>query len=579
MPFDGAFTRAIVKEISNLKGARVDKIHQPTKDDLIINLKKDKINYKLLLSSNPSYPRIQITNINKENPQTAPNFVMVLRKYLQNSRLEDIKQINFDRIVEIKFEGKDELGYSSYYYIIIEIMGKHSNIILLDEKYKIIDAIKHLGSDMNRYRLVLPGVDYVFPPNQGRINPLEIDAQTFENLIVKNPSKKLINFFSETFLGLSKQLSAEICKSFEDKNIKDLSDNDKLIIKNNFFYFLAKIKSNDFLYILYSQDNRLIDYYIFDLENYKNYQKEILNSPSELLDKFYNQKDIQDTLKHKYSDLIKLIKTLLEKNIKKIEAYNNKISECQGYENFKIYADILMANQYSIKSNQKEISLPNFYDKDLTLINIPLNENLNAVENAQEYYKKYAKYKATTEILEKQLKEALQEKEYLEGILYSIENANDIDTLEEIKHELMSSGYLKQRKNTKKQIKSAPHHYISSDGFDIYVGKNNIQNDYLTLKFANKDDIWLHTKNIPGSHVIIKSRSGFVSEQALLEAAYLAAYYSKGKNSTNVPVDWTSIKNVKKPSGAKPGMVIYYTNRTIYVTPDELKIKNLKKIE
>ncbi|WDU84089.1 Rqc2 family fibronectin-binding protein [Caloramator sp. Dgby_cultured_2] len=185
MPFDGAFTRAIVKEISNLKGARVDKIHQPTKDDLLINLKKDKINYKLLLSSNPSYPRIQITNINKENPQTAPNFVMVLRKYLQNSRLEDIKQINFDRIVEIKFEGKDELGYSSYYYIIIEIMGKHSNIILLDEKYKIIDAIKHLGSDMNRYRLVLPGVDYVFPPNQGRINPLEIDAQTFENLIVK----------------------------------------------------------------------------------------------------------------------------------------------------------------------------------------------------------------------------------------------------------------------------------------------------------------------------------------------------------------------------------------------------------
>ncbi|MCX7904356.1 MAG: NFACT family protein [Caloramator sp.] len=579
MPYDGAFTRAIVKEISSLKGAKVEKIHQPTKDDLIINLKKDKINYKLLLSANPSYPRIQITNINKENPTVAPNFVMVLRKYLQNSRLEDIKQINFDRIVEIKFEGKDELGYSSNYYIIIEIMGKHSNIVLLNEKYKIIDAIKHLGSDINRYRLVLPGVDYVFPPNQGRINPLEIDAQIFEDLLEKNSSKKLINFFSETFLGLSKQLIFELCKNYIDKKIEELSNDDKFIIKNKFFYFIAKIKSIDFQYILYTQNDKLIDYYIFDLEDYQNYQKEILNSPSELLDKFYSHKDVQDTLKQKYSDLIKLIKASLEKNIKKIEAYNNKISECQGYENFKIYADILMANQYSIKPNQKEVSLPNFYDEDLTPINIPLNENLNAVENAQAYYKKYAKYKATTELLEKQLKEAYQEQEYLEGTLYNIENANDIETLEEIKQELITSGYLKQKKNKKKQIKSTPYHYISSDGFDIYVGKNNIQNDYLTLKFANKEDVWLHTKNIPGSHVIIKSKSGFVSDQTLLEAAYLAAYYSKAKDSTNVPVDWTLVKNVKKPSGAKPGMVIYYTNRTIYVTPDESKIKNLKKIE
>ncbi|SEF68206.1 Predicted component of the ribosome quality control (RQC) complex, YloA/Tae2 family, contains fibronectin-binding (FbpA) and DUF814 domains [Caloramator fervidus] len=580
MPMDGVFIKAIVQNLSDIVGSKLDKIYQPSKDDIIIHLRKNKSNYKLLLSCNPSSPRIQITNINRNNPDVAPNFVMVLRKHILNSKIIEINQLNFDRIVEIKLESKDELGYLNYYHLIIEIMGKHSNIILLNDKYIIVDAIKHLNSDINRYRIVLPGANYILPPTNNRINPLNITNETFNELLSKNTNKKVSSFFLENFLGLSKIFINQICGKYENLNINELNENDILTIRNKFFYYLSKIKSNDFDFFLYrDNNNKLIDYYVFDIDDYKNYKKEKFSSPFQLLDIYYSEKDFQDLIKQKYNDLIKIVKGFIEKNNKKIEQYINKINECKNYELYKIYADILMANQYNIKPNLEKIILPNFYDPDYTPIEIPLDVNLNIIENAQKYYKKYSKEKNTVETLTKQLEEAKLEKEYLEGILFSAEKATDFETLEEIKKELISMGYLKQKKESKKEIKSKPHHYISSDGYDIYVGKNNIQNDYLTLKFAKEDDIWLHTKNIPGSHVIIKSKNGKVSDTALIEAAHLAAYYSKARESTNVPVDYTERKNVKKPSGSKPGMVIYYTNKTIFVTPNEEKIKTIQKID
>ncbi|WP_057977947.1 Rqc2 family fibronectin-binding protein, partial [Caloramator mitchellensis] len=580
MPFDGIFTCAIVNQLTNLIGAKIDKIHQPNKDDILINIKKEKNSFKLLLSSNPSSPRIQITNISRENPDVAPNFVMVLRKHILNSRIVQIKQLNFDRLVEIKLESKNELGYSSFYHLIIEIMGKHSNIILLNDKNVIVDAIKHLSSDMNRYRLVLAGLEYVSPPVKNKVNPLEISVEEFDNMLKENKDKKIINLFSENFLGLSKLFIKQVSLELEELSSGELDEKQQMILKNRFFYYISKIKSNDFKYILYYENNKPFDFYIFDIDAYKENKIEYLTNPSELLDKYYSNKDFSDAVKQKYSDLVKIVKNLLERTNKRIELAYNKIDECRDYEKYKIYADILMANQINILPNLKTVELQNFYDKNLSIIQIPLEENLNAVENAQRYYKKYTKEKGTLEIVTKQLEELINEKNYLEGILYNIEGATDFETLEEIKIELISSGYLKnkKKKTKEKESKSSPHHFVSTDGYDIYVGKNNFQNDYLTLKFAKEDDIWMHTKNIPGSHVIIKSKAGFVSDTALLEGALLAAHFSKAKGSTNVPVDYTNRKNVKKPSGAKPGMVIYLTNKTIYVTPDEDKINKIKVI-
>lgn len=318
----------------------------------------------------------------------------------------------------------------------------------------------------------------------------------------------------------------------------------------------------------------MIDYYIFELREYNNLKIEYYDSPSKVLDTFYGNKDLKDSLKQKYSTLFKLVSNFIERTEKKIQIYREKIEECKNYEIYKIYGDILMANQYYIDLNSDKVELQNFYDPELKNIIIPINTDLSIVQNAQNYYKKYNKEKSTLEISNKLLKECIEEKEYLDSILYNLENASDIDTIEEIKSELYEQGYIRKRKNTK-QKKASPHHFKSSDGFDIYVGKNNIQNDYLTTKFAVGSDIWMHVKNIPGSHVIIKSKNGNVSDTALLEGALLAAFFSKAKHSSNVPVDYTEKKNVKKPSGAKPGMVVYFTNKTIYVTPEESKIKKL----
>lgn len=298
-----------------------------------------------------------------------------------------------------------------------------------------------------------------------------------------------------------------------------------------------------------------------------------------MLDYFYTQKDFKNLIKSKFNDLLRAITGLVQKDNRKLAIYIDKLFECKDFEKWKEYGDLIMANSYSIKNGAETTDLKNFYSDDAETITISLDTKLNPVQNAQKYYKKYSREKATIEAVKIQQHECQQELEYLESVLLSIEDATEVETIEEIKRELSESGFIKKKKTVKKLKPSSPHHFLSSDGFDIYVGKNNNQNDFLTLKFAVSSDIWMHTKNIPGSHVIIKSVNGMVTDTALKEGALLAAYHSKAKNSTTVPVDYTEKKNVKKPSGAKPGMVIYYTNKTIYITPEEEKVLQLKKIE
>lgn len=578
MPFDGVFTSAVVKELSTLINCKIEKIHQPSDFEIILYFKRDKKTIKVLLCSNPSFPRVHVTEQNYENPQVPPAFCMTLRKYLNNGRIVDIYQVNFDRIIEFKVESRDELGYPVIYYLVIEIMGKHSNIIILNDKRVIIDSIKRIGSSLNRYREVMPGAQYVSPPTGEKINPLSVSQNTLRSKLNKNTETPVYKVFAENFLGISKLFASEVCMGLSSIKIKDLSSQQKESIISNFFYYIAKIKSLDYKYIIYYKETSMYDYYTLPVDEYKGLKMEYYDSPGKLLDVFYSQKDLKDSLKQKYNDLFKLVTNFIDRVDKKIQIYIEKLQECRNNEIYKIYGDIIMANQYAIPEDIESIELQNFYDPDYKNITIPLDRDLTPVQNAQKYYKKYAKDKNTLDITSKLLNESKEEKEYLESILYNLENALDTDTIEEIKSELSELGYIKRKKNNIKHQKSTPHHYKSSDGFDIYVGKNNLQNDYLTTKFAISSDIWMHTKNIPGSHVIIRSKNGYISDTALLEGAKLASYYSRARNSSNVPVDYTEKKNVKKPSGAKPGMVIYYTNKTIYVTPDENFINKLKKI-
>lgn len=578
MPFDGAFAYGVVKELSNLIDCRIDKIHQPSRDEIILIFKKERKTVKMLFSANPSYPRVHITEQNKENPSIPPTFCMMLRKHLLDGRIVSINQINFDRIIELTIESKDELGYPTTYYLVAEIMGKHSNIILLNSERKIVDCIKHIGSNINRYREVLPGSIYILPPIKEKINPLLVEKKEIQNILSENSNKSLANIILDKFLGISKPLSKEICGKYQELTPMDLTPMDREILISCFFYFISKIKSCSFLPTIYYDPSGRVDYYIFPLEQYNNYITEYHDTPGKLLDIYYSQRDLKDTLKQKYHDLFKLVSNIIERNNKKIQIYISNIEECSNLDTWKIYGDLIMSYQYNIKAGMDEIEVENFYHPEMEKVKITLDKDLSAVENAQKYYKKYTKEKKTIEMSSLQLKECKEEQIYLDSIICNLENASDIATIEEIKNELFESGYIKKKKKNLKQQKSSPYHYKSRDGFDIYVGKNNHQNDFLTTKFAVGSDIWMHTKNIPGSHVIIKSQGGYVSDDALLEGAKLAAYYSKAKNSTNVPVDYTERKNVKKPSGAKPGMVIYFTNRTIYVTPDEKYVNELKNI-
>lgn len=576
MPYDGAFISSVISEISTLVGCKIEKIHQPSKDEIILIFKKDRRNVLLLISANPSYPRVHITEQAKENPKIPPTFCMMLRKHLLDGKLISVNQVNFDRIIELKIQSKDELGYNVEYKLISEIMGKHSNILLLDTNNRIVDCIKHIGSNMNRYREILPGSDYVIPPIKGKISPINAEMDTLNDILNKDSEKTVSSIISDSFLGISKLFSREICGVYKDIPLSKLSGYDRDIISSSFYYYIAKIKSHDFKHMIFFDSSGKYDYYIMPIEEYKKLFVEYYDTPGKLLDAFYSQKDLKDTLKQRNNDLFKLVSGLIDKNNKKIQICYSRFDECKDYQTLKMFGDLIIGNQYKINSNMDNVEVENFYSPDFDKIEIPLEIGLTPIENANKYYKKYNKEKKTIEVSKKQLEEANYEKEYLDTIIFNLENASDIATIEDIKRELWEMGYVKKKKFPSKVQKSSPYHYRSKDGFDIYVGKNNNQNDYLTTKFAVGSDIWMHTKNIPGSHVIIKSKNGYVSDTVLIDGARLAAYYSKGRDSENVPVDYTEKKNVKKPSGAKPGMVIYYTNKTIYVTPDEKLVHEME---
>lgn len=578
MAIDGIYLYSLVQDLKkSILNSKIDKINQPEKDEIIITLRKERKNLKLLISASPKYPRFNLTTVSKSNPLQAPMFTMVLRKYLIGGRIIDIIQQEGDRIVKFLIESSDELGFNSIYSLIVEIMGRHSNITLVRERdNKIMECIKHISPSMNSYRVLYPGIDYKYPPKSTKINPFSFNDTTLQDFVNKNSIIFNKNFFVSCFTGISKPLSEHLFIEY-NKKYTDFSPQN---IYNFINDFLNTLLDNESFKIYKDENGTYIDFYVTQLNQLENnFSFEVLENIHELMDKYYLEKDKQERIKGRSVNLQKLVITNIDRCIKKENKLNDVLKKCEDKDNFKIKGDLLTSYIYSIKKGDRDFTTFNFFSEKGEEITIPLDENKTPSENIQSYYKKYNKLKKSEESAIEQLEKNNEELQYLYSVLTNIENCESYSEIDDIKEELISTGYVRKRKangkSSKKAKSSKPIHYISSDGIDIFVGKNNIQNDYLSLKFANKNFMWLHTKNIPGSHVIICSNN--IPDNTLVEAATLAAHYSKAKDSSKVPVDYTLVKNLKKPNGANPGMVIYHTNYTMYVEPSEFNNLKIEK--
>ncbi|SCH13716.1 Fibronectin-binding protein A N-terminus (FbpA) [uncultured Clostridium sp.] len=592
MALDGLVIHSLVDELSSkLIGGKVDKVHQPEDDEIVLYIRNNKENYKLILSCSSSNPRVYIANdYKKENPKKAPMFCMLFRKYIQSGNIVDISQVGFERIIKISVDSLDELKEKTTKDIYIEIMGRHSNIILThNEDNKIIDSAKRIPTSISRVRQILPGLTYELPPAQDKLNPLNsISKDEFIEALKSYDGPVFKSIYSK-FLGISPVISKEICyraKLNEKINISDLSNEELISLFNEFNSLFNDIRNNKFspCIVLNEKIDRVLDFSCINLSLYNEFKFIIKKSMSTVLEDYYKNKDIKDRIHQRASDLKKSISIKLERLYHKQEKQSEELEEANNAESYKIKGELLTAYIYMIQKGMESIDVQNFYDPNYESVTIPLRKNLTPSENSQRYFKKYNKLKTAKKEITSQMAINKEEIDYLENILLNIENCENLAELQDIKDELVSLGYskasgkLKSKKEIAKLITS-PHEFISSEGIRILVGKNNKQNDHLTLRIADPEDIWMHTKNIPGSHVIIKCAGKDISEQTIYEGAMLAAYFSKAKSSSKVPVDYTKKKHVKKPSGSKPGMVIYETNNTMYVDPNEEMVASLKNKE
>lgn len=569
MSFDGLFTKAMADELSHsLKGGRINKIYQPYKNEVILTIRANGVNHKLLLSAHPSYARAQLTKESHDNPSEPPMFCMLLRKHLEGYIVEDLHQVEVDRILIIEVKGRNELGDISYKQLIVEIMGRHSNIILVDKNRNIIlDSIKHVSYALNTHRAILPGQAYISPPEQNKLNPFKADEQDVLRLLDFN-SGKVDKQLVEHFAGVSPLFAKEVLFKSGLAN--------RTTVPAAFIEMIQSIGKGEIQPAITSANNKE-NFYLLPLQHLKGESKSF-PSLSEMLDRFYFGKAERDRVKQQSSDLERFIVNEKEKNEKKIEKLQKTLLEAEKADEFQRYGELLTANLYAAKKGMKEIEVINYYDEEGQTISIPLDPLKSPSDNAQKYFSRYQKAKNSVAIVVEQIEKARDEAAYFDSLYQQVQAASPKD-IEEIREELVEGGYirLRQKKNAKKASNAKPvlDHYMSTDGTEIIVGKNNKQNDYLTNKLAARDEIWLHTKDIPGSHVVIRSKEP--AEDTIKEAAMLAAYFSKARESSSVPVDFTKVRFVKKPNGAKPGFVIYDNQQTVYVTPDEETVLALKK--
>ncbi|MEE8823849.1 hypothetical protein LASUN_20550 [Lentilactobacillus sunkii] len=568
MSFDGSFTHSMKNELTDLlQTGRISKINQPYPNELILTIRAHGKNQQLLLSANPTYARVQITKVPYVNPAVPTNFTMIVRKHLSGGILSDISQQENDRVLTFTFTSRNELGDQTKLDLIVEIMARHSNIILVDQASgKIIDAIKHVGSDVNRYRLLLPGATYVKPPKQDLQNPFTItEFAKIKSLITDFPNVDMLaDNLRKTIQGLGNDTSLALASSLhKDENIE-----------KNFHDFFEQFNNPKptFSHIAGNKINFTAFPYPDTTKN------KTFSTLSELLDAFYASKAQRDRVREQGSVLIQVVKKQLKKNRTKLKKLQRDMKETENADDYRIKGEILTTYLNKVDRGMKSIELPNYYNED-KLITIQLSNQQSPSQNAQRFFKKYQKLKNAVKFVGEQIKLTQQEIDYFENIQSQIELANPQD-LVDIRYELEQGHYLRdheqnKKKKNKRQKIAKPERFESTDGTEILVGKNNLQNEKLTMHTADKRETWLHTKDIPGSHVIIRSFNP--SEQTLAEAANLAAYFSKARESSKVQVDYTKVKNIRKPNGTKPGYVIYDNQTTLFVTPDEDLVDKLRK--
>ncbi|MBU8692556.1 NFACT family protein [Bacillus altitudinis] len=569
MSFDGIFTYGMTNELQEtLTGGRISKIHQPYKHELIFHIRSKGKNHKLLLSAHPSYARVQLTEHHDDNPSEPPMFCMLLRKHLEGGFIERFEQIGLDRVIVLHVRSRNEIGDEQTRKLYIEIMGRHSNLILVeDETEQIIDGLKHLSPSVNSYRTVLPGHQYLLPPAQQKLNPFDV---TKEDILkhLRFPEGKIANQIVDTFSGVSPLFAKEAVHRAGLANQET--------IPSTLLEMFQLIQAHSFTPQLTRKDGKEY-FYLLELQHVDGDMK-TFDSLSELLDRFYFGKAERDRVKQQAADLERFVANEKKKNENKLKKLTRTLEESQNAHKYQLYGELLTANIYAIKKGDKEATVINYYDEEGGEITIPLKTNKTPSENAQAYFTKYQKAKNAVEAVNEQIERTHEEIVYFDELIQQLSSASPKD-LEEIREELVEGKYLrpKQKRNAKKKKPSAIQleTYESSQGVPILVGKNNKQNEYLTTKAAARDDIWLHTKDIPGSHVVIRHKAP--DEQTLLEAAQIAAYFSKAKESSSVPVDYTKIRHVKKPNGAKPGFVTYDQQQTLFVTPDEDVVLKLRK--
>lgn len=588
MALDAITVCALAQQFQDdLLGARVDKIYQPERDELTLSLRTKEQSFRLLLSANSANPRAHFTQKAKQNPVSAPMFCMLLRKHLSGGKITAVLQPDFERILDFHIESYTELGDLTTKHLIAELMGRHSNIILTDENKKILDSIKHVDLTVSSVRQVLPGLTYEMPPKQHKINPLTGEYLELVQAVASvSDDLSVDRFIMKTIMGISPVIAREIsyqCFGQTDVSVSRLSPDRQKQLCDTIFKLFETIRSHHFspcvIYDMLSP--KPLDFSAVSIGQYESAAKVIaVQNISEAVAQFFETRDAEERKKQKTADLLHLLHTNLDRCAKKIVLLSDTLHDSANMEKYKIYADLLTANLYQIKQGEPHAVLTNFYDPHACEVRIPLDVSMTPQQNAQRYYKKYTKAKTAQQQAALQLELAENEQKYLESVLQSCAMAESEQDLKELREELVAGGYIRHASNNRKNrqtARSRPLHFVSSDGFDIYCGKNNAQNDYLTLRFANSADLWFHTKNFPGSHTIIKlGIDKNVPETTIQEAAVLAATHSAAKQSAQVPVDYTQIKNVKKPAGAKPGMVIYDHYRTLYVKPDESLVSRLQ---
>lgn len=582
MAFDGVTIANIVYELNKeLTGGRLYKIAQPENDELLLTIKTPEGQKRLFISADASLPLIYLTESNKQSPMTAPNFCMLLRKHLQNGRITKITQPGLERIIRIEIEHLDEMGDLCRKTLIVEIMGKHSNIIFCNEENMIIDSIKHISAAVSSVREVLPGKPYFVANTQDKLDALTADYNTFYHAVSGKP-QPLFKAVYGSFTGISPVLAQELCHQahLDGEQPTAAFDEDAYrTLYQAFERMVYAIKEGKFAPNIAYTKTQPVEFAAVPLTMYTSGidRTAHYSSMSSLLEAYYAEKNAITRIRQKSADLRRIVQTALERNIKKYDLQLRQMKDTEKRETYRIYGELLNTYGYSASPGAKSLEALNYYTDET--VTIPLDPTLSATENAKKYFDKYGKLKRTYEALSQLTEEVKSEIDHLESVSASLDIALKEEDLVEIKEELTESGYIRRKGGSKKaKITSKPFHYLSSDGFHMYVGKNNYQNDELTFKLATGNDWWFHAKNMPGSHVIVKAEgTEELPDRTFEEAGRLAAYYSKGRGQEKVEIDYIQKKHVKKPAGAKPGFVVYYTNYSLMIDCDISGIEKLSE--